>query len=77
MASNITPTWSTKHVNIRYKYVNKYVEDRVVKIIFVKYADNVGNILTKSFQSFTRRIQRRWWVRSLEMLIASKIFEVD
>ena len=35
MGSNITTTCSTKHVDIRYKYVNEYVEDRVVKIVFV------------------------------------------
>ena len=40
MASNITTTSHTKHVDIRYKYVNKYVEDEVVKIVFVKSAEN-------------------------------------
>ena len=34
MASNITNTCHTKHVDIWYKYVNKYVEDGAVKIIF-------------------------------------------
>ena len=51
MASNITTTSCTKHVGIRYKYVNKYVEDRVVKIIFVKSADNDSNILMKSLSA--------------------------
>ena len=35
MASNITTTSPTKHVDIRYNYVNEYVEDEIVKIIFV------------------------------------------
>ena len=35
MASNITTTCCTKNVDISYKYVNEYVEDRVVKIVFV------------------------------------------
>ena len=35
MASNITTTCHMKHVDIRYKYVNEYVEDGVVKIVFV------------------------------------------
>ena len=48
MASNITTTCCTKHVDIRYKYVNEYVEDGVVKIVFVKSADNDSNILTKN-----------------------------
>ena len=34
MASNITTTSHTKHVDIWYKYVNDYVEDWIVKIIF-------------------------------------------
>ena len=48
MASNITITCHTKHVDIRYKHVNEYVEDGVVKIVFVKSADNDSNILTKN-----------------------------
>ena len=38
MASNITTTWHTKHVDIRYQYVNENVEDGVIMIIFVKFA---------------------------------------
>ena len=34
IASNITTTSCTKHVDKRYKYMNEYVEERVVKIIF-------------------------------------------
>ena len=48
MASNIIITCCTKHVDISYKYVNKYVEDGVVKIIFVKSADNDSDISQKS-----------------------------
>ena len=40
MASNIMTMSCTKHVNITYKYVNEYVEDRIVKIIFVRSANN-------------------------------------
>ena len=32
-------------------FVNKYVEDRLVKIVFVKSADNDSNILTKNLSS--------------------------
>ena len=38
-------------MDIRYKYVNKYVEDRVVKIIYVKSADNSSDILTKNLSA--------------------------
>ena len=51
MATNITTTPYTKHVDIRYKYVNEYVEDRIVKIIFVKYADNDSDIITKNLSA--------------------------
>ena len=47
MASNITTTCHTKHVDIKYQYVNDNVEDRVVKIVFIKSADNDSNILIK------------------------------
>ena len=40
VASNITTTSCTKHIDIRYKYVNEYVEDGFVKIVFVKSAEN-------------------------------------
>ena len=41
MASNITTTCCTKHVDIRYKCASKYIEDRVAKC-----ADNDSDILT-------------------------------
>ena len=48
IAGNIAATMSSKHVDIRYKYVNKYVQDRIVKIIFVKSAEKDSDILTKN-----------------------------
>ena len=48
MASNITTIPCTKHVDIKYQYVNKYVEDAAVKIIFVQSAENDSDILTKN-----------------------------
>ena len=48
MASNNTITCHSKHEDMRYKYVNEYVEDGVVAIVFVKSADNDSNILTKN-----------------------------
>ena len=35
----------------RYKYVNEYVDDGAVKIIFIKSADNDSNILTKNLSA--------------------------
>ena len=48
MASNIMTLNRMKHVDIQYKYVNEYVEDGTVKIIFVKSADDVSDMLTKN-----------------------------
>ena len=38
-------------MDIRYKYVNEYFEDGIVKINFVKSADNDNNILAKNFSA--------------------------
>ena len=77
MASNITNTCHTKHVGIRYKYFNEYVEDGVVKIVVAKSADDDNNILTKNLRAeLHEEHSQKWWVRSLETLLASKIFEV-
>ena len=51
MVSNITTTCHTKLVDIQYKYVSEYVEDGVVKIIFVKSTDNDIDILTKKLSA--------------------------
>ena len=51
MDSNIFTTSHTKHVDIKYKYLNEYVEDRIVKIIFVKTTENDSNILTKNLSA--------------------------
>ena len=48
MASNIMTMLCTKHVDIRYKYVNRYVEDVIIKIIFVKSDDHDNNIRSKT-----------------------------
>ena len=34
MSNNITTTSRTKHIYLRYKYDNTYVEKEVIKIIF-------------------------------------------
>ena len=51
MASNITTTCHTMHIDIRYKYINYYIEDVVVKIVFVKSAGNDTDILTKNIRA--------------------------
>ena len=51
MAIDTTTMSCTKHMDIRYKYVNEYAEDGFVKIIIVKYADNDSIILIKNLSS--------------------------
>ena len=44
LGGNNTTTSHTKHVDIRYNYVNEYVEGRIVEVVFVKLAENDSNI---------------------------------
>ena len=36
MSNNVTTTSRTKQVDIRFEYVNKYVDNGIIRIIFVK-----------------------------------------
>ena len=40
MAGNVTANSHTKYMDIRYKHVNKYVEDGRVKTVAKKSAEN-------------------------------------
>ncbi|KAL7535063.1 hypothetical protein ACHAXR_008476, partial [Thalassiosira sp. AJA248-18] len=40
MAHNITTSSRTKHIDCRLRYVNEYVEDGIIKIVFVRSEDN-------------------------------------
>ena len=46
MLANVNATSHSKHVVMKYKYVNKYMEDGIVKIVCIKSAENYSNILT-------------------------------
>jgi hypothetical protein len=48
MSQNVNTSSRTKNVDIPTKYVNEYFEDGVLKIIFVKSADNDSDIMTKN-----------------------------
>ncbi len=48
MAQNVTTTSRTKHVDIRYKFINEYVEDGIAKVIFVKSKENDADIFIKN-----------------------------
>lgn len=40
-----------KHIDIKYKYVDKYLEDGIFKVMFVKSAGNYSNVFTKNVSS--------------------------
>ena len=48
MSKNVTTMNRTKHVDVRTKFVNEFVEDGILKIIFVKSEDNDSDIMTKN-----------------------------
>ena len=63
IACNITTKSCTKHVDIRYKYANKYVEDGMVKIVFVNSAENDNNILTHHLGRELHNKLKSWQVK--------------
>ena len=48
LANNKTTGDRTKHVDVRYHFVREFIEDGIVKIIFVKSAENDADIFTKN-----------------------------
>ena len=77
MASSITTTCHTKHVDIWYKYVNEYM-DGVVVIVFINTADNGSNILTKNLSDeLHEKHSKDNSSEALKTFLASKIFEVE
>ena len=48
MGNNVTTNQRTKHVDIRTKFVREYVEDGVIKIVFVKSVNNRADLMTKN-----------------------------
>ena len=48
MSENINTMRRSKHIDVRTKYVNEYVEDGVLKIVYVKSEENDADIFTKS-----------------------------
>ena len=56
IAENRSTTPRTKHIDIRTKFVNDYIDDGFIKIIFVKSEENDADIFTKNT---TAEIQAR------------------
>ena len=48
MTENVSATSRTRHVDTRYHFVCKYIEDGFLRVIFVHSADNVADPFTKN-----------------------------
>ena len=48
LANNSVLSQRTKHISVRHHFIREYVEEGVVKIIFVKSKLNTADIFTKS-----------------------------
>ena len=77
MAGNITTTCQNMHVDIRYRYVNKYVENKLVRLVFVKSADNNSNILPNCLsEELHQKHSRKMVGEELWDVASFKIFEI-
>ena len=50
MGKNVTKSLQTKHVDSCTKYVCEYVEDEIMKIVFIWSEDNTSDIMMKNIQ---------------------------
>ena len=48
LAKNQTTGQQTKHIDICYHFVREFIEDGIIKIIFVKSEENMADIFTKT-----------------------------
>jgi hypothetical protein len=48
LANNQSTGKHTKHVDVRYHFVREFIEDGIVKIVFVKSAENKADVFTKN-----------------------------
>ncbi len=48
LANNHTTSQRTKHVDTRYHFVRNYIEDGILKVVFVRSEDNDADIFTKN-----------------------------
>ena len=48
MSENITTSNMTKHVDTRYRFINEFVEDGFIEIIFVRTKENMSDIFTNN-----------------------------
>ena len=66
MSENVTMSNRTEHVDTRYRFVNEFVEDVFIGIIFVKTKDNVADIFTKNTSGDTGNRHHNKMVKEIE-----------
>lgn len=53
LSQNATTGNRTKHIDTRYHFVREYIEDGVVKVVFVRSENNDADIFTKNLNGET------------------------
>jgi len=53
MSENVTTSDRTKHIDTRFRFVNEFVADGFIEVIFVRTKENVADIFTKNTNSET------------------------
>ena len=48
LSNNHTTSQRTKHIDVRYHFVREYIEDGVLKVLFIPTEDNDADIYTKN-----------------------------
>ena len=48
MGENIAISDRTKHIDVRHKFVNEMVDNKIIKIEFVRTAENDADLFTKN-----------------------------
>jgi len=51
MAKNVTNSQRTKHVDVHYHFMQEFVVDGYIKIVFVKTDKNCADMFTKNVSS--------------------------
>jgi hypothetical protein len=60
IGNNFTTSQRTKHIDIRAHFVREFIEDGIIKIVFIKSEDNDADIFTKNAaeETFMRHTQK-------------------
>ena len=78
LANNLTTGDRTKHIDVRHHFVREIVEEGVVKIVFIRTADNDADLWTKNVtgELFEKHSDKVVWDES-SVLAAGGVLESD